>query len=231
MQQADRQPCTRQKKTQSHPTLKLGTWNVRNMTPGLSEDLLRVNGAHMTVVINNELHRLQIDVVALQETRLPATASIREDFTFWKGTLPEEVREHGVCFAVRNRLLGSIVPPMEGSGRILKLLHHKAAGAVNLINAYAPTLTFSTEAKDEFYDDLGLTLRDIPQQEPVFLLRDFNARVGSDHSSWPSCLGPFGFGKMNENGQRLLEFCCRHDLCVANSFFDTIFPGDTRSKQ
>ncbi|XP_069176039.1 uncharacterized protein [Procambarus clarkii] len=89
----------------------------------------------------------------------------------------------------------------------------------SLINAYAPTLTSSSEAKGEFYDDLGLTLRDIPQQEPVFFLGDFNASVGSDHSSWPSYLDQFA--KMHESGQRLLEFWCRHDLCLIISFFDT----------
>ncbi|XP_069177042.1 craniofacial development protein 2-like [Procambarus clarkii] len=164
-----------------------------------------------------------MDIAALQETRLPTTGSIREkDFTFfWQGKPPEEVREHDVGFAIRNRLLGSIVPPTEGSARIIKLQLHTAAGMVSFINANAPTLTSSTEVKDEFYDDLGLTLRDIPQQETVFFLGDFNARVGSDHSSWPSCLGQFGFGKMNESGQRLLKFCCRHDLCITNSFFDT----------
>ncbi|XP_069157717.1 craniofacial development protein 2-like [Procambarus clarkii] len=193
------------------------------MTPGLSEDLLEVNDAHKTAMINNELRRLQMDIVALQETRLPATGNIREkDFTFfWQGKPPEEVREHGVGFAIRNRLLGSIVPPMEGSARIIKLKLHTAAGMVSLIHAYDTTLTSSNEAKDKFYDDLGLALRDIPQQEPVFLLGDFNARVGYDHSSWHSCLGQFGFGKMDESGPRLLEFCCRHDLCITNSFFDT----------
>ncbi|XP_069176132.1 uncharacterized protein [Procambarus clarkii] len=164
-----------------------------------------------------------MDTVALQETRLPATGSTREkDFTFfWQGKPPEEVREHGVDFAIRNRLLGSIVPPTEWSARIITLQLHTAAGMVSLINAYSTTLTSSTEAKDEIYDDLGLALRDTPQQEPDFLLGDFDARVGSDHSSWPSCLGQFGFGKMNESGQRLLEFCCRHDLCITNSFYDT----------
>ncbi|XP_069159441.1 craniofacial development protein 2-like [Procambarus clarkii] len=166
------------------------------MTPGLSEHLLEVNDARKTAVINNELRRLQMDIVALQETRLPATGSIREDFTFfWQGKPPEEVREHGVDFATRYRLLGSIVPPTEESARIIKLQLHTAAGMVSLINVCAPTLTSSTVVKDEFYDDLGLTLRDKPQQEPVFLLGDFNTRVGPDYSSWPSCLGQFGFGK------------------------------------
>ncbi|XP_069176144.1 craniofacial development protein 2-like [Procambarus clarkii] len=149
------------------------------MTPGLSEDLLEVNDTRKTTVINNELRRLQMDTVALQETRLPAIGSIREkDFSFfWQGKPPEEVREHGVGFAIRNRLLGCIVLPTEGSARIIKLQLHTAAGRVSLINAYAPTLTSSTEAKDKLYDHLGLALRDILQQEPVFLLGDFNARV------------------------------------------------------
>ena len=45
--------------------------------------------------------------------------------------------------------------------------------------------------------------------------------VGADHSSWPTCLGHFGIGNMNENGQRLLELCCYHSLSITNTFFIT----------
>ncbi|XP_069185455.1 craniofacial development protein 2-like [Procambarus clarkii] len=191
------------------------------MTLGLSEDLLEVNDALKTTVINNDLCRLQMDIVVQQETRLPASGRKWEkDYTFWQSKPPQEVREHGVDFAVRNKLLGFIVPSTERSSRFNKLQLHTAAEIVSLINAYAPTLT-TAEAKNQLHDDLGLTLRDVTKQEPVFLLGDFNTRIGSDHSSWPSCLDQFGFGKMNENGQCLLEFCCRHDLCITNSFFNT----------
>ena len=47
----------------------------------------------------------------------------------------------------------------------------------------------------------------IPTNEHLFLLGDFNDRVGADHESWPDCLGHFGGGNMNDNGQRLLELC------------------------
>ena len=87
------------------------------MTPRFSDDLQEVNDARKTAVIDRELSRLQMDIVALQETRLPETGSVRvRDFTlFWEGKPSDEVREHGVGFAVRNRLLGSVTLPAEGT--------------------------------------------------------------------------------------------------------------------
>ena len=41
-----------------------------------------------------------------------------------------------------------------------------------------------------------------------------------NHEAWPSCLGHHGMGKMNENGQRLLELCCHHGLSITNTFFE-----------
>jgi hypothetical protein len=62
---------------------------------------------------------------------------------------------------------------------------------------------------------------EIPNKENLFLLGDFNARVGADHPFWPRCIGHFGFGKLNENGQRLLERCSFYDLANTNTFYST----------
>ena len=119
------------------PALKLGTWNVRTMTPGFSDDLKQISDARKTAVIDMELSRLQIDIVALQETRLADSGSVRKrHFSFfWQGKPPSETREHGVGFAVRNTLLGSINTPIEGNERILSLQLHSSTGPVNLIGA------------------------------------------------------------------------------------------------
>ena len=50
------------------------------------------------------------------------------------------------------------------------------------------------------------------------MLGYFNARVDTDHEAWPVCLGRFRVWKSNENGQRLLEFCTYHDLCITNKY-------------
>ena len=203
--------------------MKLGSWNIRSMTPGFSEDLQEVNDARKTAVIDRGLSRLHMDIVAIQKTRLPETGSVREtDFTlFWQGKPSDEVREHGVGFAVRNKLLGSITLLAEGTERILSLRLQTSSGPVSLISAYAPTLASTAEAKDKFYYDLSAAIRRIPDRELLFIAGDFNAIVGVDHNSWPTCLGQFGIGKMNENGQRMLELCCRHGLCVSNTFLNT----------
>lgn len=182
-----------------------------------------INDSRKTAVINDELKRLNVDIATLQETRLADSGTLKEkDYTFfWQGKGPDERRDHGVGFAVKNGLLGMIEPGSNGSERILTLRLNTTEGPITLVSVYAPTLTSAPDKKDEFYENLASILRNIPSKEQVVLLGDFNARVGADHDSWPSCLGQFGVGKMNENGQRLLELCTYHDLCIANSYFQT----------
>ncbi|XP_038066715.1 uncharacterized protein LOC119736778 [Patiria miniata] len=150
-----------------------------------------ISDSRKTAVINNELLRLQVDIAAVQETRLLGSGTLRErDFTFfWQGKGPEEIREHGVGFAVRSTLIGMTEPCERGTERILTLRLHTTDGPVNLVSAYAPTLYSSQEAKDEFYDQLQTVIQGIPSRELLLLLGDVNARVGADRDSWPTCLG------------------------------------------
>ena len=75
-----------------------------------------------------------------------------------------------------------------------------------IMSVYAPTLA-------------NPDVKTIPDSIPLFLLGDFNARVGYNREAWPTCLGHFGVGKINDNGQRLLELCYYFKLCVTNTFF------------
>lgn len=193
------------------------------MLTGLSENLQDISDTRKTAVINDELKRLNIDIATLQETRLANAGTLKEkDYTFyWQGKSSDEPREYGVGFAVRNSLLSMVESGSNGSERLLTLRLNTSEGPVTLVSVYAPTLSAMSEAKDEFYENLAAIIRSVPSKEQLVLLGDFNARVGADHDSWPSCLGQFGVGKMNENGQRLLEMCTFHDLCITNSYFRT----------
>ena len=99
-------------------------------------------------------------------------------------------------------------------------------GPVHIISAYAPTLTDDCDQKDKLYQDLSEVLTSIPAKDNIFILGDFNARVGADRHAWLTCLGQFGMGKVNENGQRLLEFCSDNSLSITNTFYN----GNDRHK-
>ena len=178
------------------------------MTTDLSASLQDIKDSRKTAVINDELKRLNVDIATLQETRLADSGTLKEkDYTFfWQGKRFNEPREHGVGIAVRNSLLRMVEPGSGGSERLLTLHLNSATGPVTLISVYAPTLSATPDTKGMFYKNLASIIRNIPSKEQVVVLGDLNARVGADHGSWPSCLGHFGVGKMNENGHRLLEF-------------------------
>ena len=173
--------------------------------------------------INNELLRLRIDIAGLQETRPAETGCLKEsDYTFfWHGKKEEEVREYGVGFAVRNSLLDKVQLGDNGTERLLSMRLNTLDGPLNLLCVYAPTLTAPDDIKDSFYNQLETTIKDYQKQEALIILGDFNARVGDDYEAWPNCLGHFGVGKCNDNGQRLLELCSYHELCITNTFLST----------
>ena len=147
------------------------------MTTGLSDNIQEIEDARKTAVIDTELLRLNIDIAALQETRLAESGTLREkNFTFiWQGKGEQETREHGVGYAIRNTLLKMTEPVRDGTERILSLRLHTTEGTVNLISVYSPTLYAPQEVKDDFYDQLQRVIQNISSQEQLILLGDFNA--------------------------------------------------------
>ena len=57
----------------------------------------------------------------------------------------------------------------------------------------------------KFYEDLQDLLEITPEKDVLFILGDWNAKVGSQEI--PGVTGKFGLGVQNEAGQRLMEFC------------------------
>lgn len=51
------------------------------------------------------------------------------------------------------------------------------------ISAYALTMTNPNELKEKFYGDLDVLIKYIPTDDKIYLLGDFNARIGTDADS------------------------------------------------
>ena len=76
---------------------------------------------------------------------------------------------------------------------------------ITIIQAYAPTSKAEEAEVERFYEDLQDLLELIPKKDVLFILGDWNAKVGSQET--PGVTGKFDLGMGNEAGQRLTEFC------------------------
>ena len=70
---------------------------------------------------------------------------------------------------------------------------------------------------ERFYEDLQNLLELTPKKVVLFIIGDWNAKVGSQET--PGITGKFGLGIQNEAGQRLIEFCQENALVIANTLF------------
>ena len=83
-----------------------------------------------------------------------------------------------------------------------------------LKGTYAPTMSYTQEQKELFYQNLSSLLH-----TKLVVLGDFNARVGKDSQSWPDVIGLHGVGQESSKGQLLLTFCAEYGLTITNTLF------------
>ena len=88
---------------------------------------------------------------------------------------------------------------------------------IMVIQVYAPTSNTEEAEVELFYEDLQDLLELTPKKDVLFIIGDWNAKVGSQET--PGVIGKFGLGVQNEAGQRLIEFCEENALVIANTFF------------
>ena len=86
-----------------------------------------------------------------------------------------------------------------------------------IIQVYAPTSNAEEAEVERFDEDLQDLLELTPKKDVPFIIRDWNAKVGSQEK--PGVTGKFGLGIRNEAGQRPTEFFQENALAIENTIF------------
>ena len=92
--------------------------------------------------------------------------------------------------------------------------------SITVIQVYALTSNAEEAEVEWFYENLQDLLELTPQKDVLFIIGDWNAKVGSQEI--PGVTGKFGLGVQNEAGQRLIEFCQENTLVTANTLFQQL---------
>ena len=90
---------------------------------------------------------------------------------------------------------------------------------ITVNQAYAPTSNTEEAEVERFYEDLQDLLELTLKKDVLFMIGDWNAKVGSQET--PGVTGKFGLGMRNEAGQRLIEFCQENALVITPSSNNT----------
>ena len=88
---------------------------------------------------------------------------------------------------------------------------------ITVIQVYTPTSNAKEDEVEWFYEDLQDLLELITPKEILFIMGDWNAKVGIQET--PGVTGKFGLGIQNETGQRLIEICQENALIIENTLF------------
>ena len=88
---------------------------------------------------------------------------------------------------------------------------------ITVIQAYALISNVEETEVEQLYEDLQDLLELTPKKDVLFIIGNWNLKVGSQET--PGVTGKFALGVQNEAGQRLIEFCQENTLVIANTLF------------
>ena len=129
----------------------------------------------------------------------------------------ESLRRYGVAIIVHKRVQNSVLGCNLKNNRMISVCFQGKPFNITVIQVYAPTSTAEEAEVECFCGDLWDLLELTPRKEVLFIIGDWNAKLGSQEI--PEVTGKFGLGVQKEAGQRLIEFCQENALVIANTVF------------
>src|SRR5437867_457260 len=112
---------------------------------------------------------------------------------------------------VREEVAKSVVMCEPISDRIMIMRLKMAPVNMLMVQIYAPNEDADEEEKERFYGRLDQVIKDHKKgRECIIVMGDFNGKVGDNREE--DTIGPFGVGVRNDNGERVVNFCKRHNL-------------------
>lgn len=193
---------------------KVGTWNVRS---------LHIAGKMANVM--SEMKRMGVGIMGVAETcwedvgtfptQLPIEEGGNKFRVYYSGG---KKNRRGVGVIMKEEVEKSVMMWEPISERLMLIRLKMAPVNALILQIYAPCEDDKEEEKDRFYESLDQAIKEYRKgRECLVVMGDFNGKVGSEREE--NTIGPFGLGARNDNGQRVVDFCKRHNLFVTNTWF------------
>ena len=125
-----------------------------------------------------------------------------DHFIYYFGQV--SLRRNGVTIIINRRVQNAVLGCNLKNDRIISVRFQGKPFNVTVIQVYTLTSNAKEAEVEWFYEDLQYRLELTPPKDVLFIIGDWNTKVGSQEI--PGITGKFGLGVQNEAGQRLIEF-------------------------
>lgn len=189
-------------------TWKLGVWNIRS-----------IQGKEIEII--NEFEEANVEIMAISETKKKGegkTYLTNGHILIYSGVQNNQRAAAGVGCIIHRELAGQITKWKAIYERILLIeLRNEQGEHTTIISIYGPDENERASEKDKFWEELTTTTEEA--RGTLYLVGDFNSRVGKKDIEYKTIIGKHGEEKRNNNGRRLLDFCQLQNLIITNTFY------------
>ena len=168
-------------------------------------------------VVKKRMARVNTDILGISELKWTGMGEFNSDdhYIYYYGQ--DSLRRNEVTFIANKRVQNAVLRSNLKNDRIISLHFQGKPFNMTVIQVCAPTSNTEEAEVEWFYEDLQDLLGLTPQKCVLFIIGDWNAKVGSQEI--PGVTGKFSLGVQNEAGQRVSEFCQENTLVIANTLF------------
>uniref|UniRef100_A0A8B9WDT1 Endonuclease/exonuclease/phosphatase domain-containing protein n=1 Tax=Bos mutus grunniens TaxID=30521 RepID=A0A8B9WDT1_BOSMU len=166
-------------------------------------------------VVKQEMARVNVDILGISELKWTGMGEFNSYDHYIYHCGQESLRRNGVAIIVNKRVQNAVLGCNLKNDSMISVRFQGKPFNITGIQVYAPTSNAEEAEAEWFYEDLQDLLELTPKKDVLFIIGDWNAKVGSQET--PGVTGKFGLGIQNEAGQRLIEFCQENTLVITNT--------------
>ena len=135
---------------------------------------------------------MNVDILGISKLKWTGMGEFNSDdhFIYYYGQ--ESLRRNGVAIMVNQRVRNAVLGCNLKNDRMISVHFQGKPLNIMLIQAYAPTSNAEEAEVEQFYEDLQDLLELTPQKDALFIIGDWDAKVGSQET--PGVTGKFGPG-------------------------------------
>ena len=168
-------------------------------------------------MVKQEMARVNINILGISELKWTGMGEFNSDDHYINYHDQESLRRNGVALIISKKVQNSVLGCDLKNDRMISVHFQGKPFNITLIQVYALTSNPEEAEIEWFYEDLQDFLELTPKKDVLFIIGEWNAKVGSQET--PGVTGKLGLGIQNEAGQRLTEFCQEYKLVIANALF------------